>query len=213
MTLTMLTSLRASLGMGVLAVSLCLLEGCATNVQTFAPPGKGQAQLDAEANSCNRRTAYAADHVAAYAQCMHRFGNDVQRADGTIWPGAPTYAGPSVPEQPQEDTSVAGPNNAPTVPSPSGETLTPEQQELWQIAKQEGEDAFAKCTGKFIVDKLLKEDTHLRVCIGDMWVKGMLERVSIYQLKNSICSGPDILQRIPYITPERESYIVSKIGC
>lgn len=218
-------NITATSGVAALA-GLLTLGACATTVETYGPPGKSQSQLDLEADLCDRQTARSPNHAAAYAQCMHVLHNGVRLPDGTVWPGEPQYVytppaytpspyvpSPYVPEQPQEDTPVAGFNRPPSPPPINGGSLTPQQAEIWEIAKADAKTAATHCAEGGAVALLLRQQTHMRRCFAEEWVEGMLHDVSIGELREAICSGPDILQTIPFVSPQRETDIVTRIGC
>lgn len=197
-------------------VGLLTLGACApyTNVETFGPPGKSQAQLDSEANLCNRRTAYSPNHRAAYEQCMHILHNDVRLPDGTMWPGAPQYVytpqpytpppyapSPYVPEQQQGDTSSAGlVRPPPSAPSSNEGSLTPA---IKQKMITEGESAVAVCG----LEKLIGGE-HFFKCVARHWITGM----GIEVVKTMACNRrQDVIQQLP-LSFETKADIV-EIAC
>jgi hypothetical protein len=107
----------------------------------------------------------------------------------------------------------AGLTRPPSVPS-AGSSLTPEQAEIWELAKADAITVGFKCgAGAAYEHFFLKQKSHGLRCFAEEWVESMWHDVDREQLRRAICSNPDILQRIPAISPQIESDIVYKVGC
>lgn len=162
---------------------------------------------------------------------MVGFGNKVRLPDGRTFepryvytaPPPPPYYQPPQYTPPQPVPNAPPPEQEPPEPSyvpdqtPSAGSgpgpLTPEQKEVLYALEGAAVDAGASCAGEAIMQRWLGQQSHGIRCFALKTLEGAYHTISREQVKAAICSNPDALQRIPLVTPQRESDIVAQVGC
>jgi hypothetical protein len=216
-------STRTYIGVLITLISpIALSNACApiagpgqVAVHTVAPPWKNAAALQYEGAYCTRN---ANGYVRIYVICMENRGYRVELfGPGGVpmsiaeLPLPPRPAAPPPQYQPPSTPSTA----SPSVPSTSSSSsqlptssaraplglVTPEQEHVLNTLEAAAGHAIVSCGGEVIMKHLLKQESHGIRCFVTTTLANSYKTITIKEVKDAICSNPDILQRIPLITP------------
>jgi hypothetical protein len=191
----------------------------------YPQPGKGESQFNEEYAYCGQ-FFYTDD--PNFAQCMVNLGNHVPGFTPNMSAIAIQQylefarAGANQPPPPPEPETTPQPETTPeqetapatTTAQPSGGTpLSGPQQRIIDVLISEGVKASAYCAAEAYLIKRLGGRSHGVRCTVMKTFEGAYQRISRDDIDAAVCSNPDALQRIPFVTPAIETEMTAYAGC